>query len=223
MGGKKLGKARLLPRRLSPRLIVACEGEKTEYFYFTALLNYLKQIKNPAALIPIKGTRRTSLGVVEAATQQRNMDRRKGIFSERDNDRVYAILDVEPHDPQRLLLLEQALSLARKNNIHVLLSNPSFEVWLLSHLKSAAEMKRRIPSPTDAKRELATLIASDANAAAFTRQMEQLVKLASHAVAVAREVREQHHKHHADTREANAATDVYKLVAFLLGDSDPPP
>ncbi|HET6426862.1 MAG TPA: RloB family protein [Phycisphaerae bacterium] len=205
------------PRTLSPRLIVACEGERTEYEYLTRLDQSIKQRR--AALKVLAGRRTDAVGVVEAAIRQRSSDRENQSFSRRDGDRVYAILDVEPHDPSKAGKLEAALRLAGSEDVRVLLSNPSFEFWLLCHVAQARELCRAFRDPGSLDRELRKRLGHGkddlhSNPALFDR----LLPNAPRAVLVARHVHEQHHNNVDDLRGSNACTTVYKLIAYLIGD-----
>lgn len=210
------------PRTLSPRLIIACEGQKAEYHYFLALNNRLKG-RQRAALKVVPGSGSNANSVVEAAIRQREDDRSQQKFFEEDGDKAYAITDVEPHDATKKEPLEKAISLATQQSVVVFLSNPSFEVWLLCHLVTAAVMKRSFQSPGEAKRELEKRLGSAQPIINDWTIMDRLASKASEAVRVAREVHAHHHKSCTDIRGANACTDVYRLVAFLLGESDTPP
>ncbi len=211
------------PRRLSPRFIVACEGRKTEYNYFTVLNSALKA-RQRAALVLLPGKGGTAIDVVNQAIERRRKDKRDGKFAAADGDRVYAIIDVEPHDLTKAAPLQQALGVASKNGVTVLLSNPSFEVWLLCHVSTAVEMKRVFASPAEAQESLKARCGwhkQELNAR--PQRYGGIAAKAGDATGVAREVHEQHHTGCVDLRNANACTEVYRLVEYLLGQTDAPP
>jgi hypothetical protein len=167
-----------------------------------------------AAIIPVKGNGGDAERVVRRAVRERAKDKN---FSERLGDMVFALIDVEPHDPSKAEPLEKALKLADKEDIRVLLSNPCFEVWLLCHLLPANELKREFADPKAVDDELKKQLgwgkedSRQVNAACWT-----LVREATKAAEVAREVHMSHHRGCADLRNANACTDIYRLIETIL-------
>lgn len=116
------------------------------------------------------------------------------------------------------------MRLADKTGIRVLLSNPSFEVWLLCHVATASEMKRSFHTPDAADQDLK-------KRGGFNKQelhshpdrFISLVANAEQAVAVAKEVHLKFHGARDDIRDANACTTVYQLVEYILGYRSTPP
>jgi len=211
------------PRKLSPRFIVACEGRKTEYNYFS-VLNQRFTGRLRAALVPVADTGGTAVDVVTRASRKRDADERDGKFRPSEGDRVYAILDVEPHDASKAQPLSDALQLAQKEGVRVLLSNPSFEVWLLCHVAEASELRRVFWTPSDADALLKKKSKGGKEELnRDTRRYATLLAKVHEAVTVAREVHEKHHGNCADLRKANACTEVYRLVGYLLGQTDTAP
>lgn len=221
MGGRE-GKERYRrPRKLHKRLIVVCEGRKTEYFYFSSLRTLLVRAEL-AALKVIPGRGSTPIDVVQLAIRHRDADIAEGIFEE--GDRVYALIDVDPHDRSKEQPLDTALQMARNSGIQVLLSNPSFEVWILCHVLSAAEMKRSFVDPDAVNAELKNRLGFGKDELnANPHRFNPIVKRVREAVTVACEVRTKHFGNCTDSRKANACTEVYTLVDYLLGQSLAPP
>lgn len=211
-------------RKLSPRLIVACEGEKTEFEYLTRLVQSFAH-QGSAALKAIRGRGTDAVGVVKAAMRQRENDRRGQKFYPQDGDKTYALLDVEPHDPPKAGRLEEALRLAHGNDICVLLSNPSFEFWLLCHAAEQGEVCRSFADPRSLDRELRRRSGFGKDDLHAKPDLFNRIFLpnVSHAVEVARHVHQTHHNNIADVRGANACTRVYELVGYLIGSLDAPP
>lgn len=214
---KRAGRSRQRrPRTLSPRLIVACEGEKTEFEYLTRLNQSLKPKSGPA-LVPLRGRGKGAVGVVKQAIRQRDQDRQGQKFSKRDGDRVYALIDVEPHDPSKAAALQQALALAGKEGVCVLLSNPSFEFWLLCHVAEANDLCRSFADPQALDQGLRNRgYPGKDDLHQNPNLFDRFLPKAQHAVTVARHVHEQHHRSPTDIRTANACTQVYELVARMV-------
>lgn len=206
-------------RQYSPRLIVVCEGQKTEYEYLTRLNQARKRPDGPV-VVPLRGCGGDPAGVVERAIRERDNDRRGGKFDRAQGDRAYVLLDVEPHDPGRAPALDKALGLAREQDVCVLLSNPSFEFWLLCHIISPEDACRAFPNPAELDSELRRRF-DDHGKDDLHRNpdlFDRLLPEAEHAVTVARHVHEKHHSN-AAVRQANACTAVYQLVGYMLDPS----
>jgi hypothetical protein len=208
-------KRRRRPRKWSPRILVVCGGV-TEYNYFTQLQQQRKgDIK--AALRIVKGHGGSAVDTVKLATKSRNSD---GDFDAKQGDRVYCLIDVEPHAPATHKLGE-ACRLAKDHRIEIVLSNPSFEVWLLAH---TGEFRRSFATPGEAEALLQQQTdhgKDDYNAK--PEHMLPLISAVDSAITNARAVRKHHHRKTKDTAQANSSTDVYLLVEFLLGHRDDPP
>ena len=118
-------------------------------------------------------------------------------FDRRRGDVVYCVLDVEPHDPSKLASLSRAHSLAKREKMRLLLSNPSFEVWLLAH---AGEFRRSFATPTALDKEMQLRLGlSKQQLNQNPRQVEPLLQKIEEAIVNAKHVREEHFGRERDT------------------------
>ncbi len=115
------------------RILVVCEGEKTEP-------GYLDSLKRTLGLHPQeievcgKECGSAPISVVKFAKDKVDS---AGASSTRDKyDSVWCVMDVEK--PKRPTL-NNAMNLAKGNNFEVALSNPSFEYWYLLHFEQSAK------------------------------------------------------------------------------------
>ncbi|MFP4173335.1 MAG: RloB family protein [Candidatus Hydrogenedentota bacterium] len=121
-------------------------------------------------------------------------------------------------------MLTKALDLAERESIRVLLSNPSFEFWLLCHVKNANSLKSSLEAPQAADKALRQVLGFGKDELnADERRFDKLVEEAKTATSVAREIHCQHHAAVPDIRNANPCTTVYLLVEYLLAISCQPP
>lgn len=107
-----------------PRVLIACEGEKTEPKYFRDLC---KSLGLTSAVVEVAGK---ECGSAPLSVCQYAIDRFKedGGF-----DVVYCVFDRDAHET-----FEQAMSLARQHKskrIKPIPSYPCFEYWVLLHFK----------------------------------------------------------------------------------------
>jgi hypothetical protein len=131
--------ARQAPFR-NPRkkILVVCEGEKTEPQY---LKQFAKSHRDAIVDVELAPEIGVPLSVVREARRLKKLaiaaSKREGDPYLR-NDAVWAVFDVDehPHVPE-------ALGMARQNGIKVALSNPCFELWLVLHHRDAPGMIHR--------------------------------------------------------------------------------
>lgn len=107
------------------KVLIVCEGTKTEPYYFTDARNYHKI--NTLNII-IEGTGKDPLTLVQRAKQLYQEQERLGD----PYDRVYCVFDKDEHTTY-----QQAIELIKKANPKtkwfVVASVPCFEYWLLLH------------------------------------------------------------------------------------------
>ncbi len=113
------------------RVLIVCEGAKTEPNYFDSLWRSLRVSTIDVEIVP-KGAVPITV-VDEAVSRDRKNRRQSGKGGDIRYDKVWCVFDVEiPHENQSLL---QALDMAKANGISVALSNPCFEYWILLHFE----------------------------------------------------------------------------------------
>lgn len=121
-------------RELRARILIVCEGEKTEPTYFRALC---KDKRLTAAEVEV--------GPSEYGPDPRNVvdyavDRKKEACNDKEPyDEVWCVFDRDEHKR-----FKEALNKAEHSpGISVAFSNPSFELWFLQHFGySTAHIKR---------------------------------------------------------------------------------
>lgn len=111
-----------------PRILIVCEGERTEPAYFNALRQSLRLSKD---LIDIRG---------EGMNTQRLVDEAKAIKkkAEQENlpyDKVWIVMDKDSFGEAQYL---NAIRSARAAEFHVAWSNEAFELWYLLHYEEAS-------------------------------------------------------------------------------------
>ncbi len=194
--------------------LIVTEGKVTEFKY---LEQFRKRLKARARVI--HSGRTDALGLVRAAVAERDAIRNDtqagNQWSRAESwDHVWVVFDsnVSAREGQ----LTPALSLARSENVHVALSTPCFEFWLLLHF-------RRTTGPLLEDRDANTSLQEawgrpyDKSKMTFDRLCPDLVAKIPAAVANADAVR-QHHKNASSSDPANPSTEVDKLI-WALNDS----
>lgn len=105
------------------KILIVCEGEKTEPNYF----NWLKRIWRVNAEIEILGRCGDPLNVVKRAVQEKAQRKR-----ETKPDSVFAVFDRDDFTLERI---NHAYRLAESNGIQIAFSNEAFELWYLLHFQ----------------------------------------------------------------------------------------
>lgn len=103
-----------------PRILIVCEGEKTEP-------NYFKGFRLTNVKLEIEPAKRQHYSVVEYAVSL--------LRNDNDFEEVWCVFDRDKHiaNPGDLELFNAALQLAKNYNINVAYSNDAFELWYLLH------------------------------------------------------------------------------------------
>jgi hypothetical protein len=126
----------LPPRKV---IVIICEGKVTEPCYFTSIRQSLRL---PTINIKVVPGKINPLSIVNCG-----IDEKKDLDD--SNDEVWCVFDVEnPNDNTHFY---DAIILAKKNNLQLAISNPSFEYWYLVHFErtnspfsSAAKLIKRL-------------------------------------------------------------------------------
>lgn len=116
-------------REIGRRVLIACEGSKTEPGYFDGIRQALRLSTERVLVIPHEGTDPRS--VVRAAVARRNEQRRDGRWTERDT--AWAVYDGEEHLAANPTNWHEAIQIAQTKDIRLAISNPCFELWYLLH------------------------------------------------------------------------------------------
>lgn len=110
------------------RILIICEGIKTEVGYFTELK---RQERNSLVEIEVDPEGGVPKTLVERAAARKKEADRASRRQEDENlkfDEVWCVFDVDEHPH-----LPDAKQQARDNGIHLAISNPCFELWALLH------------------------------------------------------------------------------------------
>jgi len=110
-------------RRVARRILVVTEGTKTEPVYVEGLGRYLRSA-GATAIVKTASVGKDPLKVVQKCVEQRD----DAASKEKSYDECECIVDVDEHKS-----LDDAIDLAGRERITLLISNLKFEVWLRWH------------------------------------------------------------------------------------------
>jgi hypothetical protein len=115
-------------RNSLPRVLIVCEGTRTEPGYFSEL-RHAERI--PIDLIVSPGGVPKTL--VARAVELKNLAEKEAKSGKDDNllyEEVWCVFDIDEHPS-----IPDAKQQARDNEIELAISNPCFELWILLHFR----------------------------------------------------------------------------------------
>jgi hypothetical protein len=119
-------------RQIAKKILIVCEGSKTEPQYFHAIRQRWRLATLQVLIVPSQG-KTDPCNLVELAIEKRqeleNDDRwEKG-------DRAWVAFDGDEHIEKSIDAWNKALSKARGQKIELAITNPCFEFWYLLHFQ----------------------------------------------------------------------------------------
>ncbi|MCX5726978.1 MAG: RloB family protein [Candidatus Saganbacteria bacterium] len=107
------------------KVLIVCEGEKTERYYFEAF-----QINKELIKVEVLGAGMNTDSLVEHAINLKNSANREELYSA-----VWCVFDRDtyPCNPNDKHNFNRAIDIANRNQIRVAYSNDAFEIWYILH------------------------------------------------------------------------------------------
>ncbi len=134
--GRRRSGQRPLKRRISVRqprktIVIFCEGERTEPEYLEALKRQ-PWVRDTAA-VDLRVERRRGGNDPSTLVRRAVRARLKALEEMDEIDEFWCVFDVEW--PENHAGLEEAVVAAKQQGVHLAISNPCFELWLILHFK----------------------------------------------------------------------------------------
>jgi hypothetical protein len=123
-------KRRAPTRQPKHRILIVCEGQKTEPGYLKA---FQHKVRNPRVHVEVAAETGVPRTVVEIAVRLRDEAEQEAKRERDENlrwDEVWGVFDIDEHPN-----LDQARTMARDHAIELAVSNPCFELWALLHFQ----------------------------------------------------------------------------------------
>ena len=134
MPRKNRGYKRGEPFRDSQLFVIACEGVKREKEYFYEIHRRSRRIRikvlEPQEHEEWKPAPKWLLDKAMSFVKE---------FELKDDDFLWFVMDIDRWEQRQITLIESTCS--ARNNWHLALSNPCFEVWLFMHIKDLKDSK----------------------------------------------------------------------------------
>jgi len=192
-------------RPLGRRILISCEGEKTEYGYFEDIRKSLRM--EPNKIIVLKPEASDPLSIVTQALEERTYRQQEGEWAE--EDMAWAVFDGDEHKANNIENWKQALQVAHEKGIYLAISNPSFEYWYLLHYQDQTSYLTRQQALGLFKTYVPKYEKSD------VLYREQLQSRTVEAISRAQQVARQAKLNSLDLY-ANPCTHIWELVGIIL-------
>lgn len=143
MGGLRRDRARRPPRREptrepKPRLLVVCEGHRTEPEYIRGYLAVHRQVAVEVVIHPERGDPKKVVELAKEARSSAEARRRRHGDPFLAYDQVWCVFDRDDHER-----FWEAVRMAQDNGLQLAVSNPCFELWLLLHFRESPGARHR--------------------------------------------------------------------------------
>jgi len=192
---------RAAKRESYDRVLIVCEGEKTEPNYFCELRAHYALSTANVDVVPADGS--SPITVVRSAIRRQKQERKQG----EKFDRVYCIFDKDEHGNYY-----DACRIANNNRLTIASSIPCFEYWLLLHCEYTRAPFSPSGSRTVAEQVLAKLKThlpdyEKSSSGLFARLLDNLETAKTRAARGLQDAER--------TGEDNPSTHVHELVEYL--------
>lgn len=200
------GLERRKARRASyDKVLIVCEGEKTEPNYFNELINFYKL---NTANVEIDGTCGSSpKSVFERALELYEKEKCKGDAF----DIVYCVFDKDSHDTYEDTLVRIAAQ-NPKNVFHASVSVPCFEYWILLHFQYSTKPYHATGSSSIGNEVLKDLKAVFPE---YTKGSEDIFEKLSGQLEFAKQNAQRSLVHSEANHTDNPTTYIHELVDYL--------
>ncbi|MFA9487155.1 MULTISPECIES: RloB family protein [unclassified Moraxella] len=199
-------------REAYDKVLIVCEGEKTEPFYFQGLIK-AEKLSSVNVQVDHVGSRSAPIHVIDRAIEL-TMEANKDANSEAHYDRVYCVIDRDEHSTfnQAIQKISTANKQANSALYYGVVSYPSFEYWYICHF----ERNRGSMSSAVCERNANSLWQNTFhepyqknNSEAYSKLRSKQADAISNAKFAIKDADE--------TDQKNPSTNVHELVEYLIG------
>ncbi|MTJ08848.1 MULTISPECIES: RloB family protein [unclassified Anabaena] len=119
-------------RKITQKILIACEGSKTEPIYFNSIRN---ELRSPTLeIIVLRNKGKTDPGnIIEILIEKRQQIKYEKGWTK--NDAAWAVFDGDEHINKSLTSWQNAINRANSQKINLAITNPCFELWYLIHFQ----------------------------------------------------------------------------------------
>jgi hypothetical protein len=119
-------------KKIKQKILIACEGSKTEPVYFKSMKNELRSPTLEITVLDNQG--KTDPGnIIEILIEKRQQIKYEKGWTK--NDAAWAVFDGDEHIEKSRKSWETAINRANSQKINLAITNPCFELWYLIHFQ----------------------------------------------------------------------------------------
>ncbi|MBD2295764.1 RloB domain-containing protein [Anabaena sphaerica FACHB-251] len=119
-------------RKITQKILIACEGSKTEPVYFKSIRNELRLPTLEIIILPHQS--KTDPGnIIERLIEERQQMKNEKRWT--TNDTAWAVFDGDEHIEISRNNWQKAINRANSQKIKLAITNPCFELWYLIHFQ----------------------------------------------------------------------------------------
>ncbi len=187
------------------KVLIVCEGEKTEPNYFNELINFYKL---NTANVEIDGSCGSSpKSVFERALVLYDNESRKGDAF----DRVYCVFDKDSHDTYDETLHKISIQ-NPKNTFYTAISVPCFEYWILLHFQYSTKPYQAVGGSSIGNEVLKDLLTIFPE---YTKGSKDIFEKLSYQLEFAKANAQRSLKNAKANHTDNPTTSIHDLVDYL--------
>ena len=186
-------------------VLIVCEGEKTEKFYFRSLIKFEKL--SSVNIKIISGTGSDPVSVIKTALKEVEDQKEYLPFN-----KVYCVVDRDEHKN-----FSNAVNMIKDKNLELIISYPSFEYWYLCHFKYSRAPITRSGTRSSGDNCVATLNAEWKKVFGneYEKNTETLYEILHDKLEIALSNAAKSLKAAESEEESNPSTKVHILVDYL--------
>ncbi|MEH1863972.1 MAG: RloB family protein [Nostoc sp.] len=119
-------------RNIAQKILIACEGSKTEPIYFNSIRNELRSSTLDIIVLPHQN-KTDPRSIIERLIEERQQRKDNQQWS--TEDEAWAVFDGDEHIEKSLENWQSAINRATSQKINLAITNPCFELWYLIHFQ----------------------------------------------------------------------------------------
>ena len=185
-------------RKVLPRILIVCEGTKTEPGYFE---DFRQRYRRVVELELSPGGVPKTL-VERAVEKKRDADAKAGKDENESYDEGWCVFDIDDHPK-----IDDAKQQAKDNGIELAISNPCFELWVLLHFQDQRAHISRTQLRIVCRKHLP----------GYEKNLPVEKLSPQHDQAVSRASALDEWQQQQGRKDANPSTGVYKLTKVIRG------
>lgn len=195
-------------RKITQKILIACEGSKTEPIYFNSIRNDLRSPTLEIIVLPPQ--RKTDPGnIIERLIEERQKMKNEKRWT--TNDTAWAVFDGDEHIERSRENWQNAINRANTQKINLAITNPCFELWYLIHFQDHLSQINRDKLLNLLNKHIPEY---DKSMSLFPKPLKSLTETAiQRAEKIAKQIeREELYKY-----SNPCCSDLPKLISSLLG------